>query len=111
MNRIVGPKPSSRLCHQGSPLSSGWALTTTRFSSSRRESALLFANAGISVRNLVVGFESWKRTFLVNVPWIAVPFRRDLVDVARPNLVEEERAVRNANAGRRPASRASRSRS
>ena len=34
----------------------------------------MFANAGISVRNLVVGFESWKRTFFVNVPWIAVPF-------------------------------------
>ena len=55
-------------------MSSGCALTTTPFSSSRRESALLFANAGISVRNLVVGFESWKRTFLVNVPWMAVPF-------------------------------------
>ena len=32
------------------------------------------ANAGISVRKRVVGFEPAYRSFCVNVPWIAVPF-------------------------------------
>ena len=56
-NRIVGPKPSSRLCHHGDPVSSGWALTTTPFFCSRFESASLLANAGTSVRKRVVGFD------------------------------------------------------
>ena len=55
-------------------MSSGWALTTTPFSCSSSDSALLFANAGISVRNRVVGFSFAYFTFSVNVPWIAVPF-------------------------------------
>ena len=54
--RIVGPKPRSRLSHQGAPVSSGCALTTTPFCSSRSESASVSANAGISVLNFVVGF-------------------------------------------------------
>ena len=57
--RIVGPKPTSRLSHQGAPRSSGTAFTTTPFSSSSFESATVSANAGISVRNRVVGFEPW----------------------------------------------------
>jgi hypothetical protein len=55
--RIVGPNPSSRLCHHLGPVSSGTALTTTPFCSSRRESAFSSANAGISVRKRVVGFD------------------------------------------------------
>ena len=55
--RSVGPKPSSRFCHHGAPVSSGSAFTTTPFCWSRRDSALLSANAGISVRKSVVGFE------------------------------------------------------
>jgi len=72
-NRIVGPNPSSRLCHHGGPVSNGWALTTTPFCSSKAESASLFANAGISVLNRVAGFPS-NCTFCVKDPWIAVPF-------------------------------------
>ena len=56
--RSVGPKPMSRVCHQGGPVSSGSALTTTSVLSSERASASVFANAGISVSNLFVGFES-----------------------------------------------------
>ena len=71
---MVGPKPSSRLCHHGGPLSSGCALTTTAFRWSNAASSSLFANAGISVLNRVVGFLSSNCTGCVNVPWIAVPF-------------------------------------
>ena len=74
MKRRVGPNPSNRLCHQGEPVSRGCALTTTRFCCSRCESASVSANAGISVRKRVVGFESAYRSFRVKVPWIAVPF-------------------------------------
>ena len=66
--RIVGPKPSRRLCHQGGPVSSGSAFTTTPFRWSRLDSALLSANAGISVRKCVVGFDPWYRNCFVNVP-------------------------------------------
>ena len=33
----------------------------------------MLANAGISVRNRVVGFESSKVTSFLNVPWMSVP--------------------------------------
>jgi hypothetical protein len=72
--RIVGPKPRSRFCHHGSPVSRGCALTTTSFSWSSWESALLSANAGTSVSKSVVGFDAPYLSFSVNVPWIAVPF-------------------------------------
>ena len=58
MKRIVGPKPKSSVCHQAAPVSSGSALTVTSFSCSTWESSSVFAKAGISVRNRVVGFES-----------------------------------------------------
>ena len=74
MKRIVGPKPSSRFCHHGRPLSSGCALTTTWCSLSSLESASLFAKAGTSVRKRVVAFLPGTAIFSVNVPWIAVPF-------------------------------------
>ena len=41
----------------GTLLVSGWALTITPLDSSRSESALVSANAGISVSNRVEGFE------------------------------------------------------
>ena len=53
-NTSVGPNPKSRLSHQGTPVSSGWALMTTFFFCSSAERAFWFANAGISVRNLFV---------------------------------------------------------
>ena len=74
MKRIVGPKPRSKFCHHGAPLSSGCAFTTTRFSWSSRDSALLSAKAGISVRKRSVGFDPAYCCFCVKVPWIAVPF-------------------------------------
>ena len=49
----------SRLSHHGAPVSSGSALTTTPFCSSSCESAIVSANAGISVWKRVVGFEPW----------------------------------------------------
>jgi hypothetical protein len=42
----------------------------------------LFANAGISVRKRVVGFELPYLIFCVNVPWIAVPL--DVIDLTWP---------------------------
>src|SRR5438067_5754612 len=81
-NRIVGPNPSSRFCHHGAPVSSGSAFTTTPLLWRSCESALLSANAGISVRNRVVGFAFPYRSFCVNVPWIAVPF--DVISSTRP---------------------------
>jgi hypothetical protein len=41
---------------------------------SRLDRASLLANAGISVRKSVVGFEPAYDSFCVNVPWTAVPF-------------------------------------
>jgi hypothetical protein len=84
MNRSVGPKPSKRLCHQGDPVSSGWALTTTRLSCRSRDRASLSAKAGISVRKRVVGFVLPNRTFCLNVPWIAVPF--EVISLTWPSL-------------------------
>ena len=37
----------------------------------------------------------------MKVPWIAVPFEVISFDVPRAHLLEEERAVRDADAGRR----------
>ncbi len=54
MKSNVGPKPSRRFSHHGTPVSSGFALTTTPFFSSRFDSSFVSANAGISVLNLVV---------------------------------------------------------
>ena len=71
-NRIVGTTPTSRLCHQGGPRSSGSAFTTTPLRSSNVASASVSANAGISVLNRV-GFLSSNGTGSVNAPWIAVP--------------------------------------
>jgi len=73
-NKIVGPNPSRRLCHQGGPVSSGFAFTVTSCSCSSFESWSVFANAGTSVRNFVVGFFPWKLCFDLNVPWMSVPF-------------------------------------
>ncbi len=56
-NRIVGPKPSSRLCHHGPAVESGFAFTTTRSRPSSADSAFVSANAGISVWKRVVGFD------------------------------------------------------
>src|SRR5581483_5505301 len=78
-NRIVGPKPRSRFCHHGAPVSSGSAFTVTPFDCSRLESASVFAKAGISVLKSRVGFEPRYVSFFANVPWIAVPF--DVIDV------------------------------
>ena len=72
-NRIVGPKPNSSVCHHGAPVSSGSALTVTSFSWSSWESSSVSANAGISVRNRVVGFDSSKASSFSNVPWMSVP--------------------------------------
>ncbi len=72
-NRIVGPKPNSNVCHHGAAVSSGSALTVTSLSWSSWESSSVLANAGISVRNRVVGFESSKFTSFLNVPWMSVP--------------------------------------
>ena len=55
--RIVGPKPTSRLSHQGVPVSSGCALSTTCLRWSSCESAFVSANSGISVLNAVVFFD------------------------------------------------------
>ena len=56
--RSVGPKPMSSVCHQGGPVSSGSALTTTSLLSSSAESASVSAKAGISVSNFFAGSES-----------------------------------------------------
>jgi hypothetical protein len=56
-NRIVGPNPSSRFCHQGALTSSGCALTTMPSFCSSAESSFSFAKAGISVLKRVVGFD------------------------------------------------------
>ena len=72
-NRIVGPKPNSSVCHHRAPVSSGSALTVTSFSWRSRESSSVSANAGISVRNRVVGSESSYVSSFVNVPWTSVP--------------------------------------
>jgi hypothetical protein len=82
MKRIVGPKPSSRFCHHGAPESSGCALTTTAFRCSSSDSASLSANAGISVWKRVVGFDPAYGSFLVKVPWIAVPL--DVISLTCP---------------------------
>src|SRR5262245_33919537 len=81
--RIVGPKKRSRLCHQGEPVSSGCALTTTPLLWRSFESASLSANAGISVLNRSDGFESRYCCFSKNSPWIAVPF--DVIDFTWPS--------------------------
>ena len=47
-----------------------------------RESSSVFANAGISVLNRVVGFDFRYFTLCVNVPWIAVPF--DMISLTVP---------------------------
>ena len=58
----------------------------------------MFANAGISVWNRVVGFDVLvARRLLVNVPWIAVPFEVISATLPARHLVEEERAVRDAH--------------
>ena len=57
MKRIVGPKPTSRFSHQGAPVWSGVALTTTPFSCNSDDSASVIAKAGISVWNCFVFFE------------------------------------------------------
>ena len=101
MNRIVGPKPSNRFCHHGAPVSSGWALTTTPFRWSSSDRASLSANAGISVWKRVVGFDPAYCSFWRERALDRRALRRDLLDVARAHLIEEERAVRNADAGRR----------
>jgi hypothetical protein len=55
--RSVGPKPMSRVCHQGGPVSSGLALTITSLRSSERDSSSVSAKAGTSVSNSLVGSE------------------------------------------------------
>jgi hypothetical protein len=50
----VGPKLTSTLSHQGAPVWSGSALTTTCLLSNSWASAVLSANAGISVAKRVV---------------------------------------------------------
>jgi hypothetical protein len=52
-SRIVGPKPSRTLSHQGALELSGLAFTTTPFDSSSLDRALVSAKAGISVRKRV----------------------------------------------------------
>ena len=101
----VGPKPRSRFCHHGAPVSSGSAFTMTPCCCSSCESASLSAKAGISVLKFVVGFESAYVWVCLNVPWIAVPF--DVISLTWPSrdLRQEERAVRDVDAGlglRRP---------
>ena len=44
----------------------------------------MLANAGISVRNRVVGFESSKVTSFSNVPWMSVPL--DVISSTLPFL-------------------------
>ena len=74
MKRTVGRKLMSKLCHKGGPESSGSALTTTPFRWRSCASALVSANAGTSVLNLVVGFDFAYDCGHLNVPWIDVPF-------------------------------------
>src|SRR5438552_3843206 len=82
MKRIVGPNPTSRLSHQGAPVSSGTALTVTFFRSSSRDSAFVSAKVGISVLKRVVALEPLNRSATVNVPCTVVPF--DVIDATWP---------------------------
>jgi hypothetical protein len=72
-NSRVGPNPTSSVCHQGAPVESGLAFTTTALVSSSCESETVSANAGTSVSNPVVGFLPPYVVGFSNVPWIAVP--------------------------------------
>ena len=80
---MVGPKPRSRFCHHGAPVSSGSAFTMTPCCCRSCESASLSAKAGISVLKFVVGFESAYVWGCLNVPWIAVPF--DVISLTWPS--------------------------
>jgi hypothetical protein len=69
----VGPNPTRIVSHHGVPVSSGWAFSTTLLVSSRRDRALVSANAGTSVWNRVVGAPWLKLVGVLKVPWMAVP--------------------------------------
>ena len=77
-NRSVGPKPTRRFSHHGAPVSSGCALTTTCLLLEQ-----LRERVGVGERrNLRLERRRRLRALValgvLNVPWIAVPFERDL---------------------------------
>ena len=61
----------------------------------------MFANAGISVRNRVVGFDPAYAQLLRERALDRRALRGDLLHVAGAHLLQEERAVRDADARRR----------
>src|SRR5436309_5750349 len=98
--RIVGPKKRRRLCHQGEPVSSGCAFTTTPLLCRSFRERVVVGERG----NL--GLEAIGR---LRVPVLLLlleraldgrALRRDLLHVAVSDLLEEERAVRHTRARR-----------
>ena len=81
-NSRVGPNPTSTVCHQGAPVESGLAFTTTPLVSSSCESETVSANAGTSVSN-PVDFSPPYDVGFSNVPWIAVP--TDVISATFPD--------------------------
>jgi hypothetical protein len=71
------------------------AFTVTSFAWSSWESSSVLANAGISVRNRVVGFEVLEGRLFLERALDVGALGRDLVHVARPHLLQEEWAVRD----------------
>ena len=67
----------------GIPCRVAVALTITPLLWRSFESEVLSANAGISVRNRVVGLESLYASASLNVPWIAVPL--DVISLTLPS--------------------------
>src|SRR5204862_3182417 len=72
--RIVGPKLSNNCSHHATLPVSGFALTTTFFRWSRRDSACVSAKVGISVLKRVVGFDFPYRSRCVKFPCTVAPF-------------------------------------
>ena len=79
---IVGPKPKRMLFHHTTPVSGGWAFTTTPCCWRRRESSFVSANDGISVTNWRdVVEEPAGLVALAKTPWIV-----ELTDVIETTL-------------------------
>ena len=99
MKRIVGPKPSSRFSHHGHAARERLGVDDDALRLEQVRERLRVGerrDLGLEARSRPSSPRS--SSAFLNVPWIAVPF--EVIETTSPllHLVEEERAVRDADA-------------
>ena len=99
-SRIVGPKPSSRLCHHGAPRVERLGVHDHAFALEQLRERVRVGEC----RDL--GLEERRRLRVLVLSWLREraldrrALRGDLLHVSRRDLVQEERAVRDPNTRR-----------